>query len=294
VQRHFLGEARNHWPGESDLEPEALTDGPEEIIRELVARRRSGHALALCFDYDGTLTPIVSHPRFARLSLPLRLVLKLLAERPHVSVGIISGRKLDDLRDLVALPGLFYGGSSGLEMDLMGTRLVPPGNDRAFELVDVLRPLLHAIVGPYHGAWLEDKGLGLTCHYRSVASQQIGPLRQAVLHALEHYSDEVVVLDGPMAIEIVPNRSWAKGPALATFLSSLGPAVVPFYAGDGANDADAIQVVNSAGGVSVGIGCNAPRSARFALSDPPALGSLLWRLLERLRMNHRTDAHVRV
>src|SRR6202040_1965616 len=54
---------------------------------------RSGDRLAVFLDYDGTLTPIVSHPQDAWLSDSMRQTLHALAAR--VPVGILSGRDLD-------------------------------------------------------------------------------------------------------------------------------------------------------------------------------------------------------
>ena len=45
------------------------------ISQKLAAAYRSGHRLVLLFDYDGTLTPLVDHPRLAHLDPALREVL---------------------------------------------------------------------------------------------------------------------------------------------------------------------------------------------------------------------------
>ena len=60
---------------------------------------RSGERLAVFLDYDGTLTPIVSHPENAWLPDSMRETLRSLASR--VPVAILSGRDLDDVRGRV-------------------------------------------------------------------------------------------------------------------------------------------------------------------------------------------------
>src|SRR5262249_9743352 len=97
-----------------------------KVTGRLASARRTRGPLALLFDYDGTLTPIVERPSLALLEPCTRALLGRLAQTAGVSVGIISGRNLTDLRHLVGLPGLYYAGTGGLELDLKGTRLTHP------------------------------------------------------------------------------------------------------------------------------------------------------------------------
>jgi trehalose 6-phosphate synthase/phosphatase len=72
--------------------------------------------LNLLLDYDGTLAPIVSHPDLALMSTETRRVLTHLSQMPSVSVCVMSGRSLDNLRKMVAIDGITYAGSQGLEI----------------------------------------------------------------------------------------------------------------------------------------------------------------------------------
>lgn len=72
--------------------------------------------LNLLLDYDGTLAPIVSHPDLALMSAETRRVLTHLSQMPSVSVCVMSGRSLDNLRKMVAIDGITYAGSQGLEI----------------------------------------------------------------------------------------------------------------------------------------------------------------------------------
>ena len=72
--------------------------------------------LNLLLDYDGTLAPIVSHPDLALMSSETRRVLTHLSQMPSVSVCVMSGRTLDNLRQMVAIDGITYAGSQGLEI----------------------------------------------------------------------------------------------------------------------------------------------------------------------------------
>lgn len=72
--------------------------------------------LNLLLDYDGTLAPIVSHPDLALMSAETRRVLTHLSQMPSVSVCVMSGRSLENLRKMVAIDGITYAGSQGLEI----------------------------------------------------------------------------------------------------------------------------------------------------------------------------------
>src|SRR5882724_4179856 len=82
-----------------------------EHVQEIA---RSGDRLAVFLDYDGTLTPIVSHPQDAWLSDSMRQTLRSLAAR--VPVAILSGRDLDDVRGRVHVDGIVYAGSHGFDI----------------------------------------------------------------------------------------------------------------------------------------------------------------------------------
>ena len=82
-----------------------------EHVQEIA---RSGDRIAVFLDYDGTLTPIVSHPQDAWLPDSMRQTLRSLAAR--VPVAILSGRDLDDVRGRVLVDGIVYAGSHGFDI----------------------------------------------------------------------------------------------------------------------------------------------------------------------------------
>src|SRR5262245_60046481 len=97
-----------------------------EARDQLVTAYRAGQPLALLFDYDGTLTPIVDRPELAKLSRQTRLLLASLVRRPHVFVGVLSGRRLNDLKARVGVKRAYYAGTGGLELELGKGLIVHP------------------------------------------------------------------------------------------------------------------------------------------------------------------------
>ena len=72
--------------------------------------------LVILLDYDGTLAPIEPHPDKAVLSEGMRNVLRQLSQIPSVSVCVMSGRSLDNLKRMVDIDGITYAASEGLEI----------------------------------------------------------------------------------------------------------------------------------------------------------------------------------
>jgi trehalose-phosphatase len=238
------------------------------------------------FDYDGTLVPIAPRPDMAVMTAVTRRRLERLIQLPSVFVAVLSGRTLADLKAKVGIGGLYYAGTSGLELDLCGATLIHPESDRAARLIAVVADRVNRDVAGYSGAWLEHKRLGLTVHYRQVEADRIDALRRRVIQSAEPFSGALQVLDGPMAIEMVPNLGWTKSSALFKIIETIQRgsegAVIPFCAGDAGNDADVLRATDALGGIAIGIGERAPATARHRLLSPAELDVCLDALLERL------------
>jgi len=263
------------------------------IPERLAAVYRRGQRLVLAFDYDGTLTPLVAHPSLAHLDPISRAALARLAAMPRVAVGVVSGRGLDDLIGMVDLAGLSYGGSTGLELELAGERLLSIDALENRALLNTLSAALERRMAAYPGAWVEKKPFGFTVHYRNAATDCTEALRTETLALLEPHAAGLHVLDGPLALEVVPAIERDKGTALHAIVAHGGaePATV-LYAGDAANDAPALAVAAELGGIALGIGPEPPPEAVYRLPDPAALGELLVALAETLTIAH-TRSNVR-
>jgi trehalose 6-phosphate phosphatase len=253
--------------------------GLRAVLDGLCAAYRRGSTLVLLFDYDGTLTPIVEHPRLAMLDPDARRLLTRLADRPRVGLGILSGRQLDELEAIVRLPGVYLAGTAGLELDLCGIRTEHPRAGRAATLIERLAEHLEKDVMLYPGAWLERKRLGLAVHYRRLPEHLVAPLRARVQEVAGRFSGELRIVQGPRAWEITPAWGWTKGTAIRLILAHLGAGSKSLlYAGDAPNDAEAMEVAAAMGGIVLGIGPQAPAVAQYQLPDPSALKVFLRRL----------------
>jgi trehalose-phosphatase len=262
-----------------------MTEMPERLIARMISAFRRGYRLALLFDYDGTLTPFVEHPALARLEPPTLRLLREFVFRPGVSVGIISGRSLEDLRELMDIPGLYYAGTSGLEFDFQGERHTVAAAEAFRETISDAAQKLSRLVRGFPGAFVERKDLGITLHYRRVSNQISAPLLMEADCLLRDYQGQLTMIEGPLAWEIAPKVDWDKGAALRFIIDAIGRPVLPVYAGASANDSNAFAAVSSLGGIALGVGASAPSVVRFRLETPADLINLLDRL------NAAFDAH---
>src|SRR5438093_1426983 len=155
-------ESPSRRPGVGRPRPKPLKRSLDVISRRLRRARR----LWIATDFDGTLTPIVRHPKTARLPARARGALSRLARLPGVEVAVLSGRSLADLRRQVRLRKLFLAGSSGLETQAPGE--APHRHVATGALSPQLRAAARAWCDRFEGAWLEDKGVALSLHYRRV------------------------------------------------------------------------------------------------------------------------------
>jgi trehalose 6-phosphate phosphatase len=242
-------------------------------VRE--ARRRARPVLWL-FDYDGTLTPVVAHPSLATLAPAVRATLERLARGPGEAVGVVSGRRLSELRALVGLPDIYYAGTGGMELDLRGRTVRHPDEARIGALLERVAAALDSLMPDWPGAWIERKALGLTVHWRDLEAARHADFRRVVTDRLRPWHDELQTFAGPMATEILAREGWDKGTAvehIAAELAAGHPLVI--YAGDQDNDRHAFEAVAVRGGMSIGIGANAPAGATVTLPDPAALHDLM-------------------
>lgn len=258
---------------------------PDWIVR-IIDEARRGRPIALLFDYDGTLTPIVRHPSLARLPSQTRRILTRLAEQPNLRLGVISGRSLHEVRNLIGLDRVYLSGSGGLEMDLLGRQERDPGIDIIGDRLDLIQDGVLDILKKYPGTWIERKPGALAIHFRGLSSMAAAGFRYEtteLLTAEETVRFRVV----SEAIEVSPVNGWDKGTAVTSIALHMEVefGTLPFiaYCGDSPNDLEGMNVAIRSGGIAIGVGLDAPVRATVSLTDPTELRECLALLAERLQ-----------
>jgi trehalose 6-phosphate phosphatase len=206
-------------------------------------RARADEA-ALCFDFDGTLAPIVDDPETAAALPGTPELLARLVDR-YAAVALISGRPAAFLAGKVDIPGLRFVGLYGMEEIHDGKVHVDPEADAWRDAVAAAGRELaadDAITGS--GAWLEDKGLALGAHLRRVAepARWAGPVEAAVQAAAERHG--LAIAPGKLVWELRPPVDRHKGDAVRRVVEEVGARVVAM-AGDDLGDLHAFEEIAS-------------------------------------------------
>jgi trehalose 6-phosphate phosphatase len=251
-------------------------------LDSLAQAYRDGRSLALLFDFDGTLSHLVTHPDLATCPEATLDLLASLAALPRVLVGIISGRALADLKSKISLPNLVYAGTSGLEMEWGDQVTVHPEAARFAPVLASAAQVASLTIRPFAGAWIEPKPFSFAVHYRQVRRDEVALCEQCLTSKLAHFSGVLDCLDGSLSLEVLPAIGWAKREALGAIITQHGQDVIPLYAGNDARDADAMTAAAKLGGVSIGVGPAAPVEAQHHITDVESLTEHLAALLARL------------
>ena len=220
----------------------------------MVLSRPEPPVLVAC-DLDGTLAPLRPHPARTRLPHAAREALRRLVQRRAVRVAVLSGRRLAEVRRLVRLRGVAFGGNHGLELEAGGRIWIHPAARRARpRLVRAARALRRRLAG-VRGVWVEDKGLTLTVHYRA-APRRAWP---AVARAARTVREGLRLRAGKRTWELRPSVAWDKGRAVGWLRRRLGCGRV-IYLGDDRTDEDAFRALRR-GDLGVRVGPGATRAA---------------------------------
>ena len=249
--------------------PSAL-DALDEIIG------RQDRQPALFLDYDGTLTPIVSHPDDAILSDTMRYTLQRLTGL--CKLAIVSGRDLSDVRNRVGIDGIWYAGSHGFDIAGPGGEHAQYQEGREYlPALDAAEQALRTKLADIPGCLVERKRFSIATHYRQVAQGKEQHVKQAVD---ETHTDhpELRLTSGKKIYELQPAIDWDKGKAIRWLMQALGLDFIRFtliYIGDDVTDEDAFRELETHGIGILVTQEKLPTRASYRLDDPAAVEDFL-------------------
>ncbi|OBB23320.1 trehalose-phosphatase [Mycolicibacterium elephantis] len=202
----------------------------------------SGRRPIVCLDFDGTLSEIVTDPGTATLVDGAAEALVKLAA--HCPVAIVTDRDLDDIRERVDIPGVWYAGSLGFE--LAG----PDGNRYQNDAAAAAMPVLAKVAAELRaefdgnpGVRVEHKRFSVAVHHHDVAPEQVTGVVAATRRCARQHG--LRVAHGLKIAELRPNIDWNKGAAIAWICERINQPgrVVPIYLGDDPTDEDAFDAL---------------------------------------------------
>ncbi len=252
---------------------------PRTVGNQIRTRRGDRSLLLLC-DFDGTLCEFRPDPTGVWLSEPRRELLQRIAGRPGVTLGIVSGRRLEDVRARTSLADdrVFVAGLHGLEIEGDGEHFIHPEIGDARGRARAIRSALQPRIGGMAGVHIEDKDLSVALHYRDASPEDQRHAGETFSRTVAPWlsAGQIRVMRGACVLEALPNIAWNKGSAVDWIrqrVTRLGAAPFVVYMGDDVTDEDAFRAVKSHG---LSVACSdRVTGADYAVDGPPAVEQIL-------------------
>lgn len=257
----------------------------KNVLDEWHAVQRRLHASRkklFLFDFDGTLAPIVKHPKRAKIGSDLKRLLQQLAKEKNVEVGVVSGRALGDLKSRVSMNNVLLSGNHGVEA--RGKNFVfnhPQSKAIRMRLRNVFGDTRLRSV-KINGLFKENKGLSGSIHFRNVNIHDWKKVCDFI-HQIKPLCEKqgFFLREGKKVFEIVPNLNWNKGRFVQWLEKKMGRPLI-IFTGDDQTDEDAFRVINRRG-VSIRVGYLAKSHASFYLGSQKKVPLLLKRIIAECR-----------
>ena len=262
----------------ANTDPSAESSRPDRLgdhLHVVASALADSDGLLVALDFDGTLAAITDDPDAARIPDPTRRTVAALAAEPNVTVAVVSGRKLADVREKVGVPDLAYAGNHGLEIHT-DEYVVHPEARAARQTIASAVDDIADDLADVPGAAVEDKGLTATVHHRRVADEDV-PAVTDVVASLVGSRDDVRLTTGKDVLELRPDVEWDKGAAVERLEADLVPEGedwLPMYVGDDTTDEAAFAVLADRG-LAVKVGADPATDAPYRVAGPESVRAML-------------------
>jgi trehalose 6-phosphate phosphatase len=220
----------------------------------------------LAFDFDGTLSPIVSKHEDAALRPPTeRLLRKLTSLFPCI---IVSGRGRADVRRKIH--GIRF-------KKILGNHGAEPWHSSA-EMAHAVRnwiPHLKRGLNQFNGVLLENKRFSVSVHYRHARD------RRKALQAITELARTLPgtrLVGGKQVVNIFPKGAPGKGLAVERARQELKCDKV-IYVGDDKTDEDVFAAARRGRCLTIRVGASRSSTAQFYIRDQREIDRLLKTLI---------------
>jgi trehalose 6-phosphate phosphatase len=238
-------------------------------VQAEVTGRPADTAFVLLLDFDGTLAEFNPDPAAPVLTPERWELLNRISREPGMTLGIVSGRRLDDLRARTRLPDhVYHAGLHGLEIEINGQRTTHPDLSTAEARVEGLAACLRRLLDEFPEVFIEDKGASVAVHARRLPHEMYERIfaRADVLAVPWIAGGHVRRLEGNAVVEYLPNINGHKGEATKWITDSVekkfSRRAWVAYLGDDITDEDAFRAIECGIGVLIGL---RPTSATYKL-----------------------------
>ena len=257
---------------------------PNEVARQADERVRGRHLLLLT-DFDGTLSELAPTPADAVVSNPVLDAFAAMGTLPGLTLGVVSGRPIDDVAGRVPPAAQYVAGIHGLEIRGHGEEFSHRALDEVEPVIAKLAAAAERRLAWCHGCFLENKRWALTCHVRLAAPDDAERALEEFEALADPYLESRVLrlLIGSKAVELLPAVDWNKGRAVewirARVARDTNESVSVIYLGDDRTDEDAFTALG-VDDIAIGVG-DRPHSHMIdsRLAGPAAVGQFFRELM---------------
>ncbi len=253
-----------------------------DTIEEQLLKRKN---VNLFLDFDGTLVPIAQSPDNVTVPHEVYSILEKLRGYDHVFVAIITGRSFDNIKEIINLRGIHYAGNHGLEISGVKRTEIVPNASQVVRSIRKISDDLNKVLLTVPGAWVENKSLTASVHYRTVPTSHIPELNRLVGEIASRYIDRglIKLKRGIKVIEIHPKIEWHRGKAIRWMQKNIAhKRATNIYIGDDETDEDAFKALNSAITVRVARDARVKTEAHYYVNNPIEVRFFLQWLLDKV------------
>jgi trehalose 6-phosphate phosphatase len=248
---------------------------------------RDPRGTALFLDFDGTLAPFVGASEDVILAADLLKTLTDLTARLG-AVGVVSGRPVRFLRQVLPVPGLRLAGVYGLEEWIGGDVRDAPGVAAFLGELRAARDVLMAATASVDNVTVKFKRVSIVVHWRNGGPAKSDHVAELIGEIAA--SSGLRLQAGKNALELLPPVEMHKGVVVRRACRSTR-ATRLLYVGDDVGDLAAFNVARKMGGLAVAVdgpGDHAAppavvAAADLVLPDQRSVSSWLTELADALR-----------
>jgi trehalose 6-phosphate phosphatase len=247
------------------------------VLPDIDARLRATGRILIATDFDGTLCPIAETPSAVHLAPATLEVLRRASACSRITLAVISGRALADVKRRIPLD-IAFAGNHGLEISGPGIQFEHAAARRLRPAIAAACESLQGILRQWPGACIEDKGWSATLHFRKVDRSLHRSLLFAARRLLASYGSQLALRAGNRALEVRPKVAWDKGHALEFIQAKQGPFDACICIGDDQTDETMFRANRNH--VNIRIGRGRPTAATHYLSDSSEVPILLSHIVD--------------
>lgn len=230
------------------------TKSTKDSFRFISKKINQAETIILILDYDGTLADFAPSPDHILPDEDLINLLRALNQTPNIEVVILSGRRLQHIKQLVPVAELWRAGTYGIEMISPRGELIERIKYQEIRpQLELVKPKWRRLIDNNAGFYLEDKGWSLALHARDadpdIGSQILQQARAVIQEC--HLGTQFRVLGGDRFLEVAPSIA-NKGNAVKYLIDHNNwQQSLLLYVGDDDKDEAAFAIVKQFGGTAI-------------------------------------------